>query len=690
MDEIKICPSCGKENKASAKFCGGCGTSLENVQVKSDATAPAEETVNTDSVVSATATTENNNVTTEETTENVSATPVVTPEPTPVTPEPVAVTPEPTPIANEQAVVTPEVAPAAPAPASAPAPAKKEKAPKAKKEKAPKQPKEKKKKGSAAPLIIVILILIIGGGALAYLYFFTGMFMSPKQKVMLAFAKAFGAESAVAEVSDNVKKAEGSNFCADSLVLSKDLIETCNLITTDPAVPYESDLSLKLQNFESDYVDEDEVEMFYGAGIDFYQQISYDERQNYNSLGILYNGDKVVNLEVYFDDSDCYIGEANFLDGSILFNTETLGDDLIEWDYFDELGLYEDDVDFLSFNVFDDFYSSYYESEDALLKDSEDYVKSVKALYDSINVESTGKYAKYEIGGKEVKCDSYTVTVPADGIEAFMEGIKPVIVEAFNEEFESFPEEIRSELESEEIYEYDGNYYSFDEFDDYLDDVFADLEDELEDVTFTVYIDGKCRLVGLKADGTIYGEDQDVDYEMEFSFTGEEYLCDEVEGYIYLENEDEDQIKIDITNTRTSKDKKQTNEFIVAVDTSDDESLTFTVTSTANDKGEFTALFEMDNCGDTVSLSVEGSTTVSDTSVEMIFDDITLTTVDDESVSLSGSYSVATIDEVDTIDGDTYEILTMDEDELMDLAMEIEEAFMDSDLYELVESVLGY
>ncbi len=563
---------------------------------------------------------------------------------------------------------------------------------------APVDPAKPKKK-SKLPLIIIIIVilLVLAGGAFAYLYFFTPVFMNPKARVMRAFSQALGEGNVVSELSDNEKYAGNSNILnSNRLILTPDVSSAITAIRgEDYSNPYASEIEITLQKFDDGY---DDYSMLYGSGIDIYSETDLSNRQLYSSIGLKYAGAELLNLQLNVDDDVIKATEENFIeDGYISINTESLGKDLANSYFMEMLDLY--DVDNISFNIYDLYEEYLMPGEDSempdineYIKDGDEYIPAIIDFYNSIEVESTGQYATYSIGDKDVKCDSFNVTIPASAIDDLSEELIPIFAEYFSDTVEAIYGNIP------QLYDLIEDEMNADYIEDDLFDQYEEISEDLSDITFKVYLDNKNRLVGIKAEGETensYGDE--ITYEFSIEFVGSDNPSDVINANLYVYNDDldeEHEINFNYVNT-VDGDKITSEANFVA--TNDDDDVTFSLIKENNIKsGEFSIEFtlEIEDTEEILTFTSEGTVETSDTEVSLTFDDVSLSIEDpyeNMELSLSGKIVISELeDDVTSLSGTEYAILNMDEYELMDFVTEAEYTFMDSDLYSLVSEFMYY
>jgi len=542
-------------------------------------------------------------------------------------------------------------------------------------------------------LCIFIPVLLIGGGVGAFFFFNSGKFLPPKERVMLAISQTLGENNLVAVLSGNEDKA-GANSVMTLYEGVSTLSSLDEFFAEDACVRTELDITLE----ELSIPDNTEAAMLNGAGITMISESDLNNRNIYTSYDVRYGGYSLIGLELFLNDNMVSIASEDFFDGYLTADTESLITDYNASALAELTGetIPEEYADFFNTNFFD-ILEAQYESNEAY--SLENNMELFAEFYDSVEVEATDNREEFSVGGDDVKCDEFLVTVPGDSIHDLVNNYFDVLIERSAENIYN--------LKSYYNFTY-GEYYAMDTGEDFMDASKEDLEEwcrtfmldeyapileqDFNDLEIIVYLDSDNRLISFMIEEYEFlFEDVELMLTAETVFSGEEFLFDETTTEITLEDHEDNNVYFLMETEGATKDAVRSDEITLTVGNSEDEEVVFIVaTSYDSESGDLNTEFEIggvDNLEFEISFNSNIQYSEEEPSFVFEVDDFTIFYEENSysfTNSYSGSYELTVIDEVTEPEGEALYLLEMSEIELTALAMEIYSNFENSPLAELV------
>lgn len=532
------------------------------------------------------------------------------------------------------------------------------------------------------PAIVIVALLICALLIACIVLLFTIVFKSPKQRVMLAISRTLGSSSIIAELSGNTRIK--TDFYDQSLLSYNELMNIRDSIASNN---YETSSNYKIVDFS--YGDEN-IALIRGLAFSSTTYMDLENRRAYGDYRVKYNGFKLLGVRAYVEDNILSLSEKKLLDGCIQVNTETLGKDFMKSDLARLLEIDTNNSSYsdISFNFFE--LSKEIPDTEGLTHDltsnKKEIIEPIYNLYNAIEVEDIKEERIFVIDGKDVSCDTYAITIPSSAIEDFVEDYEPYLQDYLNDNMDSIKEYFSNIEDSEDFYiTFDNKEYSLDESDELVSDVCDALIDEIsdfDDLTVYVYIDGKNRLLGFDTEYAL-GSSTDDDtllIKVEYSFTGSEYLADNIDGSIIFENLDRDEsIEFDYSCESTIKDDIKETDIYFSCYSIDDTVLDYVATQTYDNENNY---FTYNGCFDlndpentSFEIFAEGSIDYTSESLSIELDHAGLD-VKDNSGNARFDFNItyyisALTNDIPYPDEPTYKIFKMSEEELMELSEEI-------------------
>lgn len=491
------------------------------------------------------------------------------------------------------------------------------------------EPPKKKNGAVAAVIVVCVLIVLLGIGAVAV---GMSMFSSPKAKVFKAIT---------ATMSD------GDTSFSDYLGI-EELVE----MTTDGE--YSSELNLILEGMDDGYSD---YSMVSGIGINAENSVDYDARKMTSDIKLLYNGSRLLSMDVYADDTIMGVKMPDLYEGSLVMDTETFMADYNEF-YIREVGepFFEEEF---SFNIFTT------KPDEQIFK--KEYAADLKNIYEVIEVTKIPEKRTVSVGGKEQQCAGYTLVIPQKAVEVFLMDV-----------FDYLKKTDASASQGE-----------YDEMQEWL------LEVLNKDLVYRIYLDKGGRMVALEYDYEITYDDETINCRADLEWTGQKHLWNDFSAEIRMENEEFDEVitmsahytmenetgeirqKLTVDMTEESSEERIGFEYKASVDTSSGDTRLMLVMD--SDEEEY---FRVDLQGAFKDVKAGSQ-------YRFDMDQLDLSLSEEELLmTLSGSYAIGSLrDEIEIDSGRERYILDMSEAEIEELGYEVMENLWNSPLFSMM---MGY
>lgn len=539
-------------------------------------------------------------------------------------------------------------------------------------------PEKPKKKGGLIAILIAAIILIIAG-IVCILFFCTTIFLSPKQKVMLSLSKAFGSDSIVSIVTGNKKVKSSGNFAPYTGLSVKQLADIRAAIDESG---YQTSFEAKLTKLKSDNLPNANIAK--GAAIGFDSILNKKDRTAYANVYAKYLSLTLLDAEILVEDSDVSLALGDYLDGYFTLNTENFGKDYKKSFFYDEMDDETNEIlKDLSFNIFDlmEKRTDLQIDLSQLFDESGDAIKITKKFYDSIEVEETGAKESFEVGGKDLQCKEYKISIDEKDLAKYLDSYEEFLLEATKEYYSQYFDY----LEESELMDDDMLDEMREEIEYELEEDFPDMFEEFKDIfvkdyEFYVYLDNKCRLIDFFYEDSFTNDyDEDLNVALDLTWHGKEYLFDDFDGSFIVTIDDDEENAIYFANEGKTEDGNRNDEFTVLFENSEDDenNMEFVINSSKQKTGEFDYNLKITHLSDKeyISFAATGKETVGKDFYELNVDDFIFDSLldgDKTNVSFSFFYSIGTpYDEIPSFKGTEYQILKMDEDDLEEVFEEI-------------------
>lgn len=267
------------------------------------------------------------------------------------------------------------------------------------------------KKKIILPVLAVVFLLLAA-------LLLKNIFSSPKEKVMLALSKTFGSESFFSLMSGNEKQSEDGLFHHS---YEEELAQTMEVLTALTGEDVHARLEFTIEDLEGDSIPEENL-MLKKAGLNFDTVFERSTLQSSTDLALTYSGLTLLNAKLYQEEDRFCLAIPDLLDGYVHADPSTFYEDYNS----SAIALFTDS------NIAPSYHFDYgienaaaFEFPDGKTHytfyafcHSNEGREALKALYEALEVEKAGKETT-SMEDKEIKCQNYLLTLPADAWNAF-------------------------------------------------------------------------------------------------------------------------------------------------------------------------------------------------------------------------------------------------------------------------------
>ena len=519
--------------------------------------------------------------------------------------------------------------------------------------------------------IAVVALLVI------LVLFFTGTFLSPKARVMLALSKTFGGEGIFAQLSGN-EDVSAYGYAPEYIA---DLRKTQATLTDFQENGYSYESNFTLTNLKYDGAPF-EIPALAGMGFQLSGEIDSGKQLAHHSLSGHYNFLNISIGELYADDSSISLMIPVLFDGYLIIPTDTFGTSY-NASAFPEItgktipGEYAAELSFSPFALCNDLISS-----DGFTGNTEELLVLLKDFYEEIEVKKTGDSKEFTVGSKELSCEEYVILISEDAVEDLLDTYE----DYYEELYESYEKwlpllAVAADSDPDEL---------ITEFQQLQEDNLLQLRKIFaKDYEIYVYLDNHNRLIAASYEDefemkTSYdGSDLDsrIQISAQIAFHGNKSLPSSYDGQLTLSLEGTDEAPCTLTadfkgeSTVSDKDAERTGSLEINCslsenDTTTDAMLFFDTVYNLEDRelsweASFSAEEFSAELGSAFSIEPE------EDNISFVIDDFSIkVTTSDKTYKLSFdtdiTYSVLT-DEVPTPSGTEYNLFEMNKTELGDL-----------------------
>ena len=522
------------------------------------------------------------------------------------------------------------------------------------------------------PCCIAVVALLV-----VLVLFFTGTFLSPKARVMLALSKTFGGEGIFAQLSGN-EDVSAYGYAPEYIA---DLRKTQAALSDFQENGYSYESNFTLTNLKYDGAPS-EIPALAGMGFQLSGEIDSGKQLAHHSLSGHYNFLNISIGELYADDSSISLMIPVLFDGYLIIPTDTFGTSY-NASAFPEItgktipGEYAADLSFSPFELCDDLIS-----EDDFTGNTEELLVLLKDFYEEIEVKKTGDSREFTVGSKELSCEEYVILISEDAMDNLLDTYE----DYYEESYESYEKwlpllAVAADSDPDELF----TAYQQLQEDNLLQlrKIFA------KDYEIYVYLDNQNRLIAASYEDefevkTSYdGSDLDsrIQVSAQIAFHGDKSLPSSYDGQLTLSFEETDEAPCTLIadfkgeSTVSDKDAERTGSLEINCslsenDTTTDAMLIFDTVYNLEDR-ELSWEASLSAEEFSAELGSDFSIASEEDNISFVIDDFSIkVTTSDKTYKLSFdtdiTYSVLT-EEVPTPSGTEYNLFEMNKTELSDL-----------------------
>ncbi|MBP3470271.1 MAG: hypothetical protein J6K26_12245 [Lachnospiraceae bacterium] len=522
------------------------------------------------------------------------------------------------------------------------------------------------------PCCIAVVALLV-----VLVLFFTGTFLSPKARVMLALSKTFGGEGIFAQLSGN-EDVSAYGYAPEYIA---ELRKTQAALSDFQENGYSYESIFTLTNLKYDGAPS-EIPALAGMGFQLSGEIDSGKQLAHHSLSGHYNFLNISIGELYADDSSISLMIPVLFDGYLIIPTDTFGTSYNASAFPEITGKtipreYAAELSFSPFELCDDLIS-----EDDFTGNTEELLVLLKDFYEEIEVKKTGDSREFTVGSKELSCEEYVILISEDAVDNLLDSYE----DYYEELYESYEKwlpllAVAADSDPDELF----TAYQQLQEDNLLQlrKIFA------KDYEIYVYLDNQNRLIAASYEDefevkTSYdGSDLDsrIQVSAQIAFHGDKSLPSSYDGQLTLSFEETDEAPCTLIadfkgeSTVSDKDAERTGSLEIDFslsenDTTTDAMLIFDTVYNLEDR-ELSWEASLSAEKFSAELGSDFSIASEEDNISFVIDDFSIkVTTSDKTYKLSFdtdiTYSVLT-EEVPTPSGTEYNLFEMNKTELSDL-----------------------
>lgn len=380
-------------------------------------------------------------------------------------------------------------------------------------------------------LIIIPICLALVAAIVLSISVITGVFLSPKARVMLALSRTFGANSIISEYSGN-KSVSEYGYAPEYLA---DLLKASDMLETMKERGYSVEASYSLSELDASGLLT--TGSFSNIGMKVAGDVDTINRVAYYDLTMQYNFLKISLGKYYLTDRAISMAMPSYFDGYLTLPTDTFGTSYNASIFPSALGKIPQELESsVSFSAYDLFCPSTPDKDSFMA--AEDTLSILKDFYDNMEVDKTGRTRSILIGTKQQECDEYRITLAEEDVLSLFEAYEDWYFSANRETIENY------NIYYTYLCSLDSSFADFpSSYEDLLRDIFDGYKELIAvDHEIYVYLDNKDRLAAASYEveldtGSLQGLLGDDSAEMELLDEIRDFdlddLYDDLLGYLY-------------------------------------------------------------------------------------------------------------------------------------------------------------
>lgn len=331
-------------------------------------------------------------------------------------------------------------------------------------------------------IIIPICLALVAAIVLTILVV-TGVFLSPKARVMLALSRTFGSNSIISEYSGN-KSISEYGYAPEYLA---DLLKASDTLEAMKERGYSVEASYALSELDaSGFLT---IGSLSNIGMKVAGDVDTINRVAYYDLTMQYNFLKISLGKYYLTDRAISMAMPSYFDGYLTLPTDTFGTSYNASIFPSIIGEIPQELESsISFSAYDLFCPSTPDKDSFMA--AEDTISILKDFYDNIEVDKTGRTRSILIGTKQQECDEYRITLAEEDVLSLFEAYEDWYFSANQKTIES------CNIYYTYLCSLDSSFADFpSSYEDLLRDIFDGYKELIAvDHEIYVYLDNKDRL----------------------------------------------------------------------------------------------------------------------------------------------------------------------------------------------------
>lgn len=336
-------------------------------------------------------------------------------------------------------------------------------------------------KSKKAIFIIIPICLALVAAIVLTILVVTGVFLSPKARVMLALSRTFGSNSIISEYSGN-KSVSEYGYAPEYLA---ELLKASDTLEAMKERGYSVEASYTLSELDASGLMT--TGSFSNIGMKVTGDVDTINRVAYYDLTMQYNFLKVSLGKYYLTDRAISMAMPSYFDGYLTLPTDTFGTSYNASIFPSIIGEIPQELESsISFSAYDLFCPSTPDQDSFMA--AEDTISILKDFYDNIEVDKTGRTRSILIGTKQQECDEYRITLAEEDVLSLFEAYEDWYFSANQETIENY-----------------NVYYTYLCS---LDNSFADFPSSYEDLLREIF-DGYKELIAVDHEIYVYLDNKD-------------------------------------------------------------------------------------------------------------------------------------------------------------------------------------
>ncbi|MEY8338299.1 zinc ribbon domain-containing protein [Lachnospiraceae bacterium 62-35] len=434
-----------------------------------------------------------------------------------------------------------------------------------------------------------------------------------------------------------------------------------------------------------------------GTGVDSVSRVNIGDKKINGDMSAKVANMDLCSLKIYMDEKSLAVSVPELSKKVFLLN---YGDDLekqVEDNMIIRSALSQAGIEASAVESYFTYLWSFYDEADrpfdlpALWERYKTGSAAMEEFKEAMTVEKA-EPAVFTVNGKEVKCKGYDVVISQEAVIDFIETTSEFFME--DDDLKGDVREFLSQvlalggremvgMSPEEL-----QIKAWKSMEEYADQAIAAMEESVEDIEITVYVDKKGRMAGLNGVTSLSLEDGVYDFELEAQFKGGSYVTQNMESQLSISHGGDTVTFVLEREGVYDKDKLNQNQYL-RIKGVGDRKIKFSCESEYDiGSGDYHLRLVGGVGSEEGGLSIDGA--VSDLkageSVNISMDKIAFTWNGSRMAVLSGDYYLKPLEgEIDMPDGEVMDIMSASITDWVEVSREVENNM--DDLTAMLESL---